>query len=312
MTHTDIPESDVIESVDIEGSKALRLRLRTMIEEHCGVFTRSVRRDTSMVAQMELETKQTTSARLPLGRVAPPLPDADRTTIQIILNKRLREGVIRPSLCTTGPPIRDITRTGSPRLEINYSELNHATHITGPPMANIAHLLSGIGPHRARLLGIFGLQHGLHPSYQLGIHEPHRHLTAFNTTLGPFEWNRVPHGLKCAHAYWYQQVSIACADFPNHICLVHLGHLIVWGSDETNYLEHLEEVFERLNSRNIALEATTSRLGVTLPWIGTADDVADALVRIILQQGHHSTEPQRQRGGGGRDAASRGSKHKRP
>ena len=140
----------------------------------------------------------------------------------------------------------------------------------------------------------------------MGIHEPHRHRTAFGTPWGMFEWNRVPLGLKCANAFWYNQISIALVNKPDYVCTVYLKYLIVWGSDEDTLLEHLGLVFERLAQCNITLEAATSRIGVPLPWIGTADDVAQALVRILRQEGKSSALPQRQRGGGGSDAASGG------
>ena len=121
-----------------------------------------------------------------------------------------------------------------------------------------------------------------------------------------FEWNRAPLGLKCANAFWYNQISIALVDKPDYVCTVYFKYLIVWGSFEDTLLEHLGLVFERLAQRNITLEASTSRIGVPLPWIGTADDVAQELVRILLQEGKLSASPQRQKGGGGSNAASCG------
>ena len=306
------PPSDVIDSIHTEGSGAFRRRLRTLVEEHGSVFTRSVRRNPSLVAPMALDvrtrTTTTTTDWSPLCGAAPPLPDSSRQILLTLLAQLLNGGVIRRSHSSTGASIREIHANGAPRLEINYRELNATVHIphTGPPLGDLSVMMQRIGPHRACLLGIFNLEHGLHPTYQLGIHEPHRHHTAFGTPWGMFEWNRVPLGLKCANAFWYNQISIALVDKPDYVCTVYLKYLIVWGSDEDTLLEHLGLVFERLAKRNITLEAATSRIGVPLPWIGTADDVAQALVRILLQEGKPRASPQRRKGGGGSDAASGG------
>jgi hypothetical protein len=153
---------------------------------------------------------------------------------------------------------------------------------------------------------MFDLEHGIHPTYQLGIHEPHRHLTAFTTPWGVFEWNRAPLGLKCANASWYNHVAIALVDFPDYVCTVYLKYLIVWGSNEDTLLENLEQVFKRFDQRKISLEATTSRIGIPLPWIGSEDDVAQTLVKLLNSKNTHKLFPQRRKGGGGSDAASGG------
>ena len=63
------PPSDVIDSIHTEGSGALRRRQRTLVEEHGSVFTRSVRRNPSLVAPMVLDvrtrTTTTTTDRFP-------------------------------------------------------------------------------------------------------------------------------------------------------------------------------------------------------------------------------------------------------
>lgn len=55
--------------------------------------------------------------------------------------------------------------------------------------------------------------------YQMLIDEASRHLTAFRTAFGIFEWNRLPMGLKGAGSYYQSHMqNTVLTDLQSVIC----------------------------------------------------------------------------------------------
>ena len=97
LTPDDTPESDVIESIHLEGNETLCLRLRTLLEEYRDTFARSVRRDPAKVAPMELVIDADKLRQARLSGRARPISELRLAILREMLGDLLRMGVVRVS-----------------------------------------------------------------------------------------------------------------------------------------------------------------------------------------------------------------------
>ena len=79
------------------------------------------------------------------------------------------------------------------RLVIDYRKLNDRTITNNFPIANIDGIIDLLG--NSKYFSAFDFASGFH---QIGMHPKDRERTAFSTSDGHYEYNRMPFGLKNA------------------------------------------------------------------------------------------------------------------
>lgn len=83
--------------------------------------------------------------------------------------------------------------------------------------------------------------------------EENRHLTAFITPWGLFEWGRIPFGLSSAPAEFQRSMEHCLADLRDTICLQYLDHNLVHISSFEEHLEHVHLVLHCYKEHGVKL-----------------------------------------------------------
>ena len=120
------------------------------------------------------------------------------------IEKALKAKLIQPSNATAWSQVHLTPKpNGKWRFCLDFRNLNDQTESQGWPIPNIKQVLQRISKSKAKYFAVLDLTQGY---YQMLIDESSRHLTAFRTAFGIFEWLRLPMGLKGAGSYYQSQM----------------------------------------------------------------------------------------------------------
>ena len=154
---------------------------------------------------------------------------------------------------------------------MDYRFLNLCTSVEGGVIPNIGETLRRIGDQKPKYFAVMDLTSGYH---QAPIAEGSIPYTAFITHRGVYEWVRVPMGLKGAPNYFQRELSNqVLGGLLGHACELYVDDLIIFGSTEEEFLDRLEQVFQRLQDHNVTCNPEKCRFGLTsVEYIGRIID----------------------------------------
>ncbi|MEO0901168.1 MAG: reverse transcriptase family protein, partial [Bacteroidota bacterium] len=94
--------------------------------------------------------------------------------------------------------------------------------------------------------------------YQMCIKPESRHLTAFITPWGFYEWVRVPFGLMNAPAVFQRFMEQCFQDYRGQFIVPYLDDLLVFSKNFDDHLKHLELTLQRLRKYGVKLKTLVS------------------------------------------------------
>jgi hypothetical protein len=159
----DDPNTDILDSIHIEGSPELQKKIRTLLEEYRSVFATTLSTDAATIPPFELEVNlqhwESFSNRGP-PRVQSPAKQAE---IQSQVAELLRTGIIEPS---TASYYSQVILASKPddtwRFCIDYRKLNDCTKLVSWPIPNIQQMFGRLGTHHSNIFGVMDLTAGYH------------------------------------------------------------------------------------------------------------------------------------------------------
>ena len=99
-------------------------------------------------------------------------------------------------------------------------------------------------------------------AYHQGFITPDsRHLTAFITPWGLFEWNRIPFGLTNAPAVFQRHMEDIVRDLRDEFVIPYLDDIIIFSKTFEEHKVHVQTVLRRLQSHGIKLKGQVRFLG---------------------------------------------------
>ena len=253
----------------IFGPERLKKGLRDLVERYGDVFSKTVRSSPAKVSPMKIEVDPKLwclpKNRLPprnLGRVR-----EDEINRQCdILEER---GVIEPSSAGHhSHPFTVPKPDGTWRFVMDLVNLNRATlGAERWPIPNIGELLRRIGRKKPKYFCVMDLTSGFH---QAPIAPECRHLTAFITRRGLYQWCRVVMGAMAAPPYFQRVISTeVLAGYVQTICELYIDDVITYGSTIEETLENLEKILARFRTFGITVNPEKCKLGLTeIEYVG--------------------------------------------
>ena len=134
-------------------------------------------------------------------------------------------------------------------MVIDYRKINEDTDEDAYPLPVVDDVLDQLG--RAKFFPAFDLAAGFH---QIPMKEPDKKYTAFSTSQGHFEYNRMPFGLKNAPPKFQRMKDNAFRGLIGTRCFAYINDIVIFGKTIQKHNENLEAVLESIKTLGLRLE----------------------------------------------------------
>lgn len=183
------------------------------------------------------------------------LSEVELKALDEYLKDNIRKGFIQPSQSPAGAPILFVKKSdGSLRLCVDYRGLNKITRKNRYPLPLIQESLD-----RLKEASVFS-KVDLKAAYNLvRIAKGDKWKTAFRTRYGLFEYQVMPFGLTNAPASFQYLINDVLRDFLDVFVIVYLDDILIFSKTESDHVQHVNQVLERLKSNNLWANAEKCR-----------------------------------------------------
>lgn len=233
-------------NVDIDLDERTKKRLYEILHKNRNCFALSMAElgETS-AAEMHIRLKDDTPVTYRPYR----LSFSERIKVKEILEDLLQNGIIRESESEYASPIIIVPKkNGELRLCVDYRALNKKTLKDKYPMPLIEDQIDSLSCQV--YFSTLDLTSGYH---QIPIAEQSKHLTAFITPDGHFEYNRMPFGLCNAPAVFQRMIHKVLNPKKIPGVLTYMDDIIIASQTIEEGMERLERVFDALKEANLTL-----------------------------------------------------------
>lgn len=182
-----------------------------------------------------------THSRVP-ARLIPALKDEVKMMVDL--------GVIEPSSSEWCSPVVLVPKKdGTLRFCVDFSKLNSVSAFDPYPMPRVDELIERLG--KAKYLTTLDLCKGY---WQVPLTETAKELTAFLVPSGLYHFNVMPFGLHGAAATFQWLVDQVLRGMDD-VAAAYLDDIVVFSATWKEHLEHLAEVFDRLQGAGLVANA---------------------------------------------------------
>ena len=178
------------------------------------------------------------------------LPLAKREIEREEVRKMLQKGVIEPSISPWSSNIVLVTKKdGSTRFCVDYRKLNAVTKKDSYPLPDIRQCLDALAD--SAWFSCMDINAGY---WQIGVKPEDREKTAFATSMGLYQFVKMPFGLVAAPSDFCRLMGDIFRDIQWIECLIYMDDIIVPAKTIDETLVRLEHVFQRLQQANLKLK----------------------------------------------------------
>ena len=247
--------------VKIQGTANLQQILKKLVEEYKDIFSPVLGTEPAVLDGMDLRVDQvkwkTNGNRAPLRPQT--LPKQDEIYKQVTAMEAA--GIIKKSQAAYYSQVLLTPKpNGKWRFCIDYRRLNEVTESLGWPIPNIRSTLQRIGSRHARWFAVMDLTSGYH---QVKLAKRAQQYSAFITHCGVYEFLRIPFGMKGSPSFFQQvMATVVLTGLIYIICEVYLDDILVYGTDEVEFVARLAQVFARFRKHNLKVNPDKTRLGL--------------------------------------------------
>lgn len=179
------------------------------------------------------------------------LPQSQKNEIKAQVQKLLKNDLIELSTSNYNSPLilvpkKSTDGTRKWRMCIDYRLLNKKLIPDKFPLPRIDEILDGMG--RAKFFSVMDLQSGYH---QIPLEEKSRHVTAFSTDTGFYQWKVLPFGINVAPSSFTRMMTIAFSGLSPEQAFIYMDDIIVIGFSENQHINNLRKVFETCRKYNL-------------------------------------------------------------
>jgi hypothetical protein len=247
---------------NIEGPESLQTALRAKLKQYEFIFRTQVPRTPAKITPLKLEVDDYAwhhkkyNFGIRTGRSAAQTAEIVR---QVTLMLEL--GIIRPSKAKRWSHIILTPKpNGLWRMVQDFRELNQCIIARTGYLPKIRDILTFIGEAKAVYFIVMDFTSGFHQAPL----DPESYIyTAFWTSIGIFEWTRVPMGPTDSPKYFQETLMHEVLQgLVMNICALYMDDLIIFGKTEEELLERLELVLNALARHGITLNPKKCKFGL--------------------------------------------------
>ena len=270
VNNKELPIESEKDKAILEGTEEFVQKYKELLAEYETRLRTSLGTEPARIEPFVLELKEGSNwYTSPKHQLAPrPLTLAKEMAMDTFVEKALEQDIIEPSFAVSwSHPNLQPKPNGDWRFTMDFRYANDNTKSLGWPLPNIGQMFERIGRARPKYFAVLDLTQGF---YQAAISIESRPITAFRTTKGLYQWKRLPMGLKGAPSYFQHAMQTkVLGDIMYKMCEVYLDDIIVYAQSETELLQHLRQVFIRLERFNITLNPAKVRVGMkSIEYLG--------------------------------------------
>ena len=193
---------------------------------------------------------------LPVRQRLRPLNPKMQADLKTQLDSWVASGVVEPSCSEWATPLVPIRKKdGSVRWACDFRALNAVTEGDAYPLPRITETL-----HKLQGSCVFSSLDCASAYWTIPLHKGSKHLTAFITPFGLFQWVRMPFGLKQAGAVYSRYVALVLRDLGSDAVVHYLDDVLGHTKDEDQHLELLQQLLKAHFEAGLKLNAKKTTL----------------------------------------------------
>ena len=178
------------------------------------------------------------------------LPHSQRKVAHDLVDDMLAEGIIQESHSPWNSPLFLVPKKdGSYRAVVDFRRVNDVTVPDHYPLPVLQDLLQSIGKNNT-VFSTLDLKSGF---WQIPLDENSRHITAFSTPFGHYEWLRCPMGLRNSPLTCQRLINSIFQGLIGHGLFVYLDDLILVSQDLDSHLTKLALVLQKFSDAGLKL-----------------------------------------------------------
>ena len=186
------------------------------------------------------------------------IPAAYRKEVEKEIEEMLEHGVIEPTTSPWASPMVVVhKKDGSAQICVDYRQLNSITDMDAYPLPRMEDILDAIGT--SQYITTLDLAKGY---WQVPVMEPDRDKTAFVSPLGLFRFTTMPFGL-CGAPATFQRAMDSVLRGKGEFARAYLDDIAIFSNSWEEHLQHLETVFECLETAGFTVKLKKCQLGMS-------------------------------------------------
>ena len=240
-------------------TKKQRTEALTLVRKHRKILSDVPLRTNLMEFEMNVESAK------PVRVKQYQLPHAKLETVKSEVETMKKLGVIEPAASPYNAPVVLVNKKeGDVRFCVDYRRLNDVTVFDAEPLPDTEYLFSTL--KEAKYFTKIDLSKGF---WQIPIKKELRHLTAFTTPSGQYQFTVMPFGLKTAVASFSRMMRallepLKCKDIHNF-----MDDILVASKTWAEHMTALKLILQRLEEANLSAKPSKCFLGYNeLPFLG--------------------------------------------
>jgi O-acetyl-ADP-ribose deacetylase (regulator of RNase III)/transposase InsO family protein len=201
---------------------------------------------------MKINTRNNPPVRSRPYRHAP----ADRAEIARQVQEMLDANIIEEAMSPWSSPVILVRKkSGEARLCIDYRRVNSLTDLESWPLPTFTEVIDNLAEQQPTLFSTLDLKAGY---WQAKLDPSTRDRSGFSTNDSSYIFHRIPFGLSVAVSFFQRLMTSVLRHLTPSTCLIYLDDVIVFGKNNSDMINKLQQVFDRFRENNLRIHPKKS------------------------------------------------------